>query len=143
MIRPGFPPRPLPPMGVIPQILLPPIPGIRGPPVVSPVVRPFVPAVATEKPQTTVYVSKIALTVDNDFLLSLLRLCGPVKSWKRAQNPSDGSPTSFGFCEFEAAEGILRALRLLTKLNIDGQELGVSWFLCLFRYNFWHAMEIS
>ncbi|ONK63623.1 uncharacterized protein A4U43_C07F17190 [Asparagus officinalis] len=126
MIRPGFPPRPLPPMGVIPQILLPPIPGIRGPPVVSPVVRPFVPAVATEKPQTTVYVSKIALTVDNDFLLSLLRLCGPVKSWKRAQNPSDGSPTSFGFCEFEAAEGILRALRLLTKLNIDGQELGIK-----------------
>ncbi|XP_020264460.1 RNA-binding protein 25 isoform X2 [Asparagus officinalis] len=126
MIRPGFPPRPLPPMGVIPQILRPPIPGIRGPPVVSPVVRPVVPAVATEKPQTTVYVSKIAPTVDNDFLLSLLRLCGPVKSWKRAQNPSDGSPTSFGFCEFEAAEGILRALRLLTKLNIDGQELGLK-----------------
>ncbi|ONK56510.1 uncharacterized protein A4U43_C10F9550 [Asparagus officinalis] len=129
MIRPGFPPRPLPQMGVIPQILRPPIPGIRGPPVVSPVVRPVVPAVATEKPQTTVYVSKIAPTVDNDFLLSLLRLCGPVKSWKRAQNPSDGSPTSFGFCEFEAAEGILRFLRLLTKLNIDGQELGLCFIM--------------
>ena len=58
-----------------------------------------------------------------------LKLCGPVKSWKRAQDPTDGSPKGFGFCEFEAAEGILRALRLLTKLNIDGQELVVS-YLC-------------
>lgn len=125
MVRPGFAPRPMPPMGVIPQIPRPPIPGIRGiPPVVTPMVRPLVPAVvATEKPQTTVYVSKIAPTVDNEFLLSLLRICGPVKSWKRPQDPKDGSPKGFGFCEFEAAEGILRALRLLTKLNIDGQEL--------------------
>lgn len=50
-----------------------------------------------------------------------------MKSWKRPQNPTDGSPKGFGFCEFEAAEGILRALRLLNKLNIDGQELMVSY----------------
>ena len=76
MVRPGYPPRPLPPMGVIPQIPRPPILGVRGiPSVVTPVVRPLVPAVAaTEKPQTTVYVGKIAPTVDNDFLLSLLRV---------------------------------------------------------------------
>lgn len=125
MIRPGFPPRPIPPVGVIPQLPRPPIPGIRGvPPIVTPMVRPVVPVVPpTEKPQTTVYVGKIAPTVDNEFLLSLLRLCGPVKSLKRAQDPSDGTPKGFGFCEFEAAEGVLRALRLLSKLNIDGQEL--------------------
>ncbi|KAJ6814270.1 RNA-binding protein 25 isoform X1 [Iris pallida] len=125
MVRPGFPPRPMPPMGIIPQIPRPPILGVRGiPTVVNPLVRPAVPIVApTEKPQTTVYVGKIAPSVDNDFLLSLLRLCGPVKSWKRAQDPTDGTPKGFGFCEFEAAEGILRALRLLTKLSIDGQEL--------------------
>lgn len=76
MVRPGFPPRPLPPMGVIPQIPRPPIPGVRGiPPVVTPLARPVVPPVAaTEKPQTTVYVGKIAPTVENEFLLSLLRV---------------------------------------------------------------------
>ncbi|XP_065023514.1 RNA-binding motif protein 25-like isoform X2 [Musa acuminata AAA Group] len=125
MIRPGFPPRPIPPAGVIPQIPRPPIPSIRGvPPVVTPIIRPFIPIVApAEKPQTTVYVGKIASTVENEFLLSILTLCGPVKSWKRAQDPSDGTPKGFGFCEFESAEGVLRSLRLLSKLNIDGQEL--------------------
>jgi RNA recognition motif-containing protein len=55
-----------------------------------------------------------------------LKLCGPVKSWKRAQDPTNGTPKGFGFCEFESAEGVLRALRLLSKFNIDGQELVVS-----------------
>ncbi|XP_058114927.1 RNA-binding motif protein 25 isoform X2 [Magnolia sinica] len=125
MGRPAFPPRPPTAMGVIPPLSRPPVPGIRGvPPMVAPVMRPVVPIVApTEKPQTTVYVGKIAATVENEFLLSLLQLCGPVKSWKRAQDPSDGSPRGFGFCEFESAEGVLRALRLLSKFSVDGQEL--------------------
>ncbi|XP_078162933.1 splicing factor PWI domain-containing protein / RNA recognition motif (RRM)-containing protein isoform X2 [Carex rostrata] len=119
MMRPGFAPRP------IPLVARPPMPGMRpgpAPPIMTPA-RPIAPVPLVEKPQTTVYVGKIASTVDNDFLLSLLRLCGPVKSWKRAQDPSNNTPKSFAFCEFEAAEGILRALRLLTKLNLDGQEL--------------------
>ncbi|XP_010247929.1 PREDICTED: RNA-binding protein 25 isoform X4 [Nelumbo nucifera] len=125
MVRPAFPPRPPGAIGVVPPLSRPPVPGIRGvPPIVPPVIRPVIPIVApTEKPQTTVYVGKIAPTVENDFMLSLLRLCGPVKSWKRAQDPSDGTPRGFGFCEFEAAEGVLRALRLLSKFNVDGQEL--------------------
>ncbi|XP_057948923.1 RNA-binding motif protein 25 isoform X2 [Malania oleifera] len=124
MVRPGFPPRPLGAVGVLPTLPRPPIPGIRGP-IIPAVVRPAVVPIITpaETPQTTVYVGKIAPTVENDFMLSLLRLCGPVKSWKRAQNPTDGTPLGFAFCEFESAEGVLRALRLLTKLNIDGQEL--------------------
>lgn len=121
MIRPAFPPRPPAAIGAIPPISRPPVPAIRG---VPPIVRPVLPIIApTEKPQTTVYIGKIAPTVENDFLLSLLRLCGPVKSWKRAQDPSDGTPRGFGFCEFESAEGVLRALRLLSKFNVDGQEL--------------------
>ncbi|XP_068641082.1 RNA-binding motif protein 25 isoform X2 [Aristolochia californica] len=126
MVRPPvFPPRPPGAIGVVPPLTRPPIPGIRGvPPIVAPVIRPVGPIVALpEKPQTTVYVGKIASTVENDFLLSLLQLCGPVKSWKRAQDPSDSTPRGFGFCEFESAEGVLRALRLLSKLNADGQEL--------------------
>lgn len=62
-----------------------------------------------------------------------MKFCGPVKSWKRAQDPSDGTPRGFGFCEFESAEGVLRALRLLSKFNIDGQELVVCLdFLFIF-----------
>ncbi|MCL7042784.1 hypothetical protein MKW94_010017 [Papaver nudicaule] len=124
MVRPPFS-RPPGTMGMLPLLSRPPMPGIRGvSPIIQPVVRPVVPIVApTEKPQTTVYVGKIASTVENDFMLSLLRLCGPVKSWKRAPESSDGTPRSFGFCEFESAEGVLRALRLLTKINVDGQEL--------------------
>ncbi|PPD89229.1 hypothetical protein GOBAR_DD13825 [Gossypium barbadense] len=119
MIRPAFPPRPPGAIGVMPTVSRPPVPGAR--PIIPPVIRPAVPNVTpTEKPQTTVYIGKIAPTVDNDFMLSLLHLCGPVKSWKR---PSNGTPKAFGLCDFESAEGVLRAVRLLSKFNIDGQEL--------------------
>lgn len=58
-------------------------------------------------------------------VLHFLKLCGAVKSWRRLQDPANGTPRGFGFCEFESAEGVLRALRLLTKFNIDRQELMV------------------
>ncbi|CAM8943969.1 unnamed protein product [Rhodiola kirilowii] len=128
MVRPGYPTYPLRPPGVMgmpPMLSRPPVPGVPSVrPMILPVIRPaVVPVTPAEKPQTTVWVGKIASTVDNEFMLSLLQLCGPVKSWKRTQNPSDGTPVSFGFCEFESPEGVLRALRLLSKFNIDGQEL--------------------
>jgi RNA-binding protein 25 len=64
-------------------------------------------------------------------LLFSFKLCGNIKSWKRPQDLSSGTPKSFGFYEFDTAEGVLRALRLLTKLNIDGQELVVCLHLQL------------
>ncbi|XP_044488240.1 RNA-binding protein 25-like isoform X2 [Mangifera indica] len=126
MVRPVFPPRPPGPIGVIPAVARPPVPGIPGVrPIITPVIRPagFPVGTPAEKPETTVYVGKIASTADNDFMLSLLQVCGPVKSWKRPQHPSNGTLKGFGFCEFESAEGVLRALRLLSKFNVDGQEL--------------------
>lgn len=76
MIRPTFPPRPPGTIGMLQPLVRPPVPGIRGvPPVATAVVRPVVPIVApTEKPQTIVYIGKIASTVENDFILSLLRV---------------------------------------------------------------------
>lgn len=120
-MRPAFPPRPL--IGVMPPLARPPVIGIRGP-IVPLIVRPpVIPSVTSaEEPQTTVYVGKISSTVENDFMLSLLELCGPVKNWKRPQDPT-GTLKGFGFCEFESAEGVLCALRLLNKLRVDGQEL--------------------
>ncbi|KAK9050947.1 hypothetical protein SSX86_027572 [Deinandra increscens subsp. villosa] len=128
MLRPAYPQRPLGAAGVIPTLHRPPMMAMRGP-VVPTIVRPPINlAIAQiEKPMTTIYVGKIASTVDNDFMLSLLQLCGPVKSWKRVPDPTTGALKGFGFCEFESVEGVLRALRLLSKLSIDGQELMLNF----------------
>jgi len=77
MVRPGFVPRPMPPPGVVAIQRPPIISGIRAIlPLVAPSARPPAPAVTlADKPPTAVYVGKIAPTVDNDFLLSLLRVC--------------------------------------------------------------------
>ncbi|KAM7269316.1 hypothetical protein ACFE04_024813 [Oxalis oulophora] len=124
--RPTFLPRPPGAIGVLPAVSRPLVPGMRplGPPVL--LRPPVIPAVTpAEKPLTTIYVSKIPITADNEFMLSLLKFCGPVKSWKRPQDLRNGTPKGFGFCEFESAEGVLRALRLLSKFNLDGQELAL------------------
>lgn len=39
------------------------------------------------------------------------------------QDPETNKSKGFGFCEYEDAEGVLRALRLLHNLALDGQEL--------------------
>uniref|UniRef100_A0ACD5Y2U1 Uncharacterized protein n=1 Tax=Avena sativa TaxID=4498 RepID=A0ACD5Y2U1_AVESA len=93
-----------------------------GPPPVAPPIYP--PPVAPPNiPHFKVYIGKIAPTVDNNFVISLLQVCGVVKSWEPVRNPIDGTHTGFGFCEFESAECCHRARRLLNKLSIDGQEL--------------------
>lgn len=71
---------------------------------------------------TTLYVGKIAPSLEDSVVRTLLESCGPVASWKRMQD-SDGRPKGFGFCEFEEADGVVRALRHLSNLAIDGQEL--------------------
>ncbi|KAJ3353884.1 hypothetical protein HDU91_005837 [Kappamyces sp. JEL0680] len=43
----------------------------------------------------------------------LLKVCGPVKSWRRAKN-LDGSDSHFGFATFENALGVIRALRSIS-----------------------------
>uniref|UniRef100_A0ACD5XKY8 Uncharacterized protein n=1 Tax=Avena sativa TaxID=4498 RepID=A0ACD5XKY8_AVESA len=92
-----------------------------GPPVAPPIYPP--PVAPPNIPHFKVYIGKIAPTVDNNFVISLLQVCGVVKSWEPVRNPIDGTHTGFGFCEFESAEGCHRARRLLNKLSIDGQEL--------------------
>jgi len=72
---------------------------------------------------TTIYVGKIAATLDDDVMMKLLEACGKVKQWKPVKDPSNNQPKGFGFVEYEDAEGVLRALRLLNAVKIDGQEL--------------------
>lgn len=78
---------------------------------------------APAQKSTTLYVGKIASTVSDETIQTLLEACGPVKSWKPMQDPQTNTSKGFGFCEYEDAEGVLRALRLLHNLALDGQEL--------------------
>ena len=74
MARPAYPTRPLAAGGVLPPLPRPPIAGPRAP-IIPAVVRPaVVPSVASTEKQTTLYVGKIASTVENDFILSLLEV---------------------------------------------------------------------
>eukprot|EP00850_Spirogloea_muscicola_P004589 SM000019S05133 [mRNA] locus=s19:1041599:1049781:- [translate_table: standard] len=148
----GYPPPPFSPMGgpppffmrppqqgILPRpVTLAPLPGVAPrfpPPQFMRQLPPGVPmagftlrtgaplASIPVKAHTTLYVGKIASTVDDDSVKKVLELCGPVKSWKRAQDPTTGVMKGFGFCEYESAEGVLRAMRLLNKYPLDGQEL--------------------
>ncbi|XP_010417962.1 PREDICTED: RNA-binding protein 25-like [Camelina sativa] len=128
MVRPGFIMRP--PGTIAVQLApRPAVPGMLGlrpimmPPMVRPPSLPYV--TPAEKPQTTIYIGKIA-TIENEFMMSILEFCGHVKSCLRAEDPTTKKPKGFGFYEFESAEGILRAIRLLTQRTIDGQELLVN-----------------
>lgn len=71
--------------------------------------------------QTTLYVGKIASSVGDDIIKELLEACGPVKSWKRMEDPDTKALKPFGFCEFEEADGVIRALNLLQNMSVGGQ----------------------
>ena len=71
--------------------------------------------------QTTLYVGKIASSIGDDVVLKLLEACGPVRSWKRMEDPDTKALKPFGFCEYEDAEGVIRALALLQNLAVGGQ----------------------
>ncbi|CAI9264107.1 unnamed protein product [Lactuca saligna] len=111
MLQPAYPQRPLGAVGVIPSLARPPMMAMRGPVVPTIIRRPINTITPVEKPITTVYVGKIASSVDNEFMLSLF------------VDPTTGALKGFGFCEFRNVEGVLCALRLLSKLSIGGQEL--------------------
>lgn len=73
--------------------------------------------------ETTVYVGRIPASATDDFIERLLQQCGKVANWKRMMDPISNTPRPFGFARFENEEGALRALRLLSNLEIDGNQL--------------------
>lgn len=46
-------------------------------------------------------------------------------SWKRTRNEKD-IPVSFGVCEFEDVEGVLRCLRILNNLELLNSKLQIK-----------------
>lgn len=80
-----------------------------------------------------VIIKNIGEEVPDHFVESLLRVtsglikeCGPVVSWKRSRNEQD-VPMSFGCCEFEAIEGVLRAMRVLNGMQLYDKKLEVKY----------------
>ncbi|MCO5564335.1 hypothetical protein L7F22_017995 [Adiantum nelumboides] len=76
-----------------------------------------------DEQKLSVFVGKIPPSLDNDLVTSFLKLCGSIKSWTRAKDPVTGTEKGFGFCEYESPESLLRALRLLNRLKLEGQQL--------------------
>eukprot|EP01105_Mastigella_eilhardi_P016663 TRINITY_DN380_c0_g1_i2.p1 TRINITY_DN380_c0_g1~~TRINITY_DN380_c0_g1_i2.p1 ORF type:complete len:720 (+),score=230.24 TRINITY_DN380_c0_g1_i2:316-2160(+) len=84
--------------------------------------------VAEAKPETitTVYVGKIAATVEDEFVKALLTECGSFKTWRRIADPVTGKLKGFGFCDYTSPEGVLLALGVLNGLTVDGSALLVK-----------------
>lgn len=105
-------------------------PFIVAPPKAAPApVAPVAPAapVVPEKPQPcTVYVGRISSEASDEFVKSLLEKCGTVTKWNRAADPNTAKLTSFGFCDFEDAQGVWRALELLHDKQLCDKKLLVK-----------------
>lgn len=72
---------------------------------------------------TTLWVGKIATSVEGEVVRQLLDACGPVKEWKPVTDADTGKHKGFGFCTYDTAEGAMVALRVLNELEVDGQKL--------------------
>merc|ERR1712113_1123924 len=77
-------------------------------------------------PKTTAYVGKIPSTLDERWLIKLFKSCGSINTWKPMIDPETKRSKGFGFVDFEKPEGVLCALRLLNKLEVDGSCLIVK-----------------
>jgi RNA-binding protein 25 len=89
-----------------------------------------------------VYVGKISPLVDDDLMRAVLESCGPLRSWKRSVDPLSGAPKRFGFAEFDGAEGVLRAVRVLRDRPLAGSPLLVNLSAAAQRYLDFHAEQI-
>lgn len=75
---------------------------------------------------TTLWVGRIAQTVDGPFVQQLLEACGKLREWKPVTEPETGKLKGFGFVTYAEPEGVLVALQVLNNLKVDGQELALK-----------------
>ena len=75
---------------------------------------------------TTLWVGKIAPTVEPHIVRALLETCGPIREWKPATDPKTGALKGFGFCTYKEPEGVMIALQVLNGLVVDGQTLALK-----------------
>ena len=67
----------------------------------------------------TIWVGKIAPTVEPETMKEILQACGSLKEWKPVIGPNKG----FGFATFHDSIGVLAAQKMLNGLELDGQCL--------------------
>jgi RNA-binding protein 25 len=48
-------------------------------------------------------------------------------NWRRTRDPLSNKPLSFAYCDFETADGVLRALRLLKGYRLLNSDLVVRF----------------
>ncbi|TRM62125.1 hypothetical protein BD626DRAFT_499977 [Schizophyllum amplum] len=74
-------------------------------------------------PQRSVslFVGSISGGIDDDFLNRLLSACGPVRSFKRLITPAN-KPQGFGFAEYEDLDSAIRAIDMLTGIELPALE---------------------
>ena len=75
---------------------------------------------------TTLWVGRIAPTVEAPFIVQLLEACGALQEWKPVTEPESGKFKGFGFVTYAEAEGVVVALQVLQSLKLDGQELALK-----------------
>lgn len=85
------------------------LPPLRGPPI-----------------ETILWIGKIASSVEEPVIKSLLEACGAIKEWKPVRDLDTGRLKGFGFVTYAEPLGVAIALHLLNGLEIDGQALALK-----------------
>ncbi|KAL7412506.1 hypothetical protein BDY24DRAFT_393154 [Mrakia frigida] len=100
-----------------------PPPGFRGPPPRASHLPPIPPPVQQKElsAQTTLFVGSISPGVTDQVLEQLLNACGPLKMLKRVRGAT-GKPQAFGFAEYQDPDSVLRALVVLSGVELPDLE---------------------
>lgn len=75
---------------------------------------------------TTLWVGKIAGSVEPQLVRALLEACGALREWKPATDAETGRLKGFGFCTYQEAEGVVVALQVLNDFSVDGMKLALK-----------------
>ncbi|KXS09291.1 hypothetical protein M427DRAFT_141078 [Gonapodya prolifera JEL478] len=117
-----------PPMHMGPPMGMPPMPpgSMGGPPMgVPPPGAPIAPIVERRIPKDvrlTVYIGRITDGVADEHVEKLLRVCGPIRAWKRVQDATNKIHPA-GLVEFETLEGMHKCEMLLSGGQFGGNGL--------------------
>lgn len=73
------------------------------------------------------YIGKLPIEeqLTDDRVKEVLAVFGNVMQWKRASDPSSGKLKGFGFCTFDHPDAVLKALRVLNGLQMQGWEKAI------------------
>lgn len=72
----------------------------------------------------TVFVGKLPIEeqLTDERVRQILGVFGHIMQWKRSSDPSSGKLKGFGFCTFDSPDAVLKALRVLNDLQMQGWE---------------------